>query len=452
MFSNVDTITAIATPPGRGGIGVVRVSGPKVKEITKKILGKLLKPRYATYSNFLADKKTCIDYGIAIYFPAPNSFTGEDVLELHGHGGPIVLDKILQRLIALGARLARPGEFSERAFLNDKIDLLQAEAIADLINASSKQAANNAMRSLRGEFSSLIASIDSLVTTLRAQVELNIDFTEEDYEVISSSKINDFLMQILRAIETTKASAKQGLLLKEGINLAIVGKPNVGKSTLMNILCGQDCAIVTDIPGTTRDVLRAEILIDGLPVHLLDTAGLHASEDIIELEGMKRAREEMAQVDKILLVVDSSVEKNKKAKEIIAELIVPEFADKVTIIYNKIDLVTSDTAINVADDIPTIFLSAKTGKGIDSLKQHIKDLVDLAPTEGNFSARRRHLDALERAKMHIEAAISCLAQNSNFEILAEELRLTHIILGEITGQFSSEDLLTKIFSEFCIGK
>lgn len=454
MAYSTDTIAAIATPPGKGGVGIVRISGPKCQDIACAMLTvDQLTPRYAHYGNFLETTPSgtaTIDQGIALFFPGPNSFTGEDVLELQGHGGPVILDCLLRAVINHGARMARPGEFSERAFLNNKIDLAQAEAIADLIDSASEQAARQALRSLEGAFSKEINSLVEAITMLRIYVEAAIDFPEEEIDFISDGRVASELQSIKVHLETVFNSAKQGSILREGMTVVIAGKPNAGKSSLLNALAGRESAIVTDIAGTTRDVLRENILIDGMPLHIVDTAGLRDSEDPVELEGIKRAWAEISQADRILLVIDS--------KNIINDepIVPPEFdifvtQKKISLIYNKCDL-TGQTAGLQEDGISRIYLSAKQNQGIDTLRDHLKSCVGYDDGDTPFIARRRHIDALERGRSHIFTGEQQLRIYNAGELLAEELRLAQNALAEITGEFSSDDLLGRIFSSFCIGK
>jgi len=453
MIANNDTITACATPPGRGGVGVVRISGPLTAMIARTILGRLPKPRYATYADFIGAKQEIIDRGIALYFIAPHSFTGEDVLELHGHGGPVVIDRLLARIIGLGARMAKPGEFSQRAFLNGKIDLTQAEAIADLISASSIVAAENAARSLSGEFSQYIYSLVNALIALRVQIEAAIDFVEDEIDFIKITAIAKNLTQILQEVQRVKNAAKQGVLWRDGITIVIAGKPNVGKSSLLNRFTGEATAIVTDIPGTTRDVLRSYVQIDGIPLHVLDTAGLHVSTNVVEQEGIKRALQEISRADHVLLVVDASAEKSREAK-MLGEELLAQLSEhkKFTIIYNKIDLSGEKVRVETTlDGINSIYLSAKTGMGLDLLKEHLKRSVGFVAAESGVSARRRHLEALNQAEQQLLRAQDSLT-NGTYELLAEDLRQVQKSLDEITGKFTTDDLLQRIFSEFCVGK
>jgi tRNA modification GTPase len=446
----VETIVATATPIGRGGIAVVRISGPLVKSIAETILRKLPKPRLATFASFLDHQGQVLDEGIALFFPAPHSFTGEDVLELQGHGGPIVVDAVIQRILMLGARLARPGEFSERAFLHDKIDLVQAEAIADLIDASSLQAAHSAMRSLQGDFSKKIHSLVEALIHLRMYVEAAIDFVEEEIDFLQDQQIVTDLENILQELKNTQASAMQGSLLRDGITIVIAGQPNVGKSSLLNCFSGKESAIVTSIPGTTRDVLREQIMIDGMPVHIIDTAGLRETQDIVEQEGIRRAHAEIARADFILLIVDATCQDNRDIHSLFEKI--PERAEFL-MVRNKIDLTHEQAKLEKKADIIVISVSAKENIGIDLLKEHIKERVGFkSMSEGIFSARRRHLDALLRAEKFLTAGFEQLQKHHAGELLAEDLRQAQLALNEITGEFTSDDLLGRIFSSFCIGK
>ncbi|MBY4676574.1 tRNA uridine-5-carboxymethylaminomethyl(34) synthesis GTPase MnmE [Marinobacterium arenosum] len=451
---NQDTIAAQATPPGRGGVGIVRVSGPDAGRIAEQVLGLTPKPRYAHYGPFLAADGQQIDQGIALFFPGPNSFTGEDVLELQGHGGPVIIDFILDRVISLGARAARPGEFSERAFLNDKLDLAQAEAIADLIDSASAQAARCALRSLQGEFSRRIHELVESLIQLRIYVEAAIDFPEEEIDFLADGKVLTDLKTIIGQLGAVQAEARQGSLMREGMNVVIAGRPNAGKSSLLNALAGRDSAIVTDIAGTTRDVLREHIHIDGMPLHIIDTAGLRDAPDEVERIGIDRAWQEIERADRVLLMVDGTSTDARDPEQIWPEFIhrLPE-PDKVTVIRNKADLSGEQVGLEPHPHYTLISLSAKAGGGIDLLRQHLKDCMGYASTtEGGFMARRRHLDALQRASELLHTGQAQLELNGAGELLAEDLRQAQQALNEITGEFTSDDLLGRIFSSFCIGK
>lgn len=467
--SATDTIAAIATPPGRGGVGIIRVSGPAARSIANTICGRHLEPRHATYGPFFEQAEGApqiIDQGIALFFPGPHSFTGEDVLELQGHGGPIILDCLLREVIRLGVRQARPGEFSERAFLNDKLDLAQAEAIADLIDSASEQAARNALRSLTGAFSDKINVLLEQLITLRLYVEAAIDFPEEEIDFLADGKIASALQKVIDAVATVLFTARQGSLLREGMTVVIAGAPNAGKSSLLNALAGRETAIVTAIAGTTRDVLREHIQIDGMPLHIIDTAGLRDSPDEIEQEGIRRAWREIEQADHILLVVDGcSADTNlplDPAQLWPASAPVSLGQQPITVVRNKCDISGHAPGINnpgitrpqIAEGATsTIDLSAKTGAGIDVLRNHLKNSIGYqAGIEGTFSARRRHLDALERTLIALHAGQQQLLTQNAGELLAEDLRLAQQSLGEITGKFTPDDLLGRIFSSFCIGK
>ncbi len=445
-----DTIAAIATPAGRGGVGIIRVSGPAVTTIAYSMLGSLPRPRFAEYAPFLDDQGKTIDQGLALYFPHPHSFTGEDVLELQGHGGPVVLDLLLKRVLALGARMARPGEFSERAYLNNKIDLTQAEAIADLIDAGTEQAARCAMHSLEGVFSDWVHNTVERLTRLRMYVEAAIDFPEEEIDFLADSKVSDELDALLAELDRVIGEAQQGQLLREGMRIVLAGQPNVGKSSLLNCLAGRDSAIVTDIPGTTRDVLREEINIDGMPVHVIDTAGLRESDNVIEREGIRRSWREMEQADQVLLLLDDRRGYGEEEEKILSQL-PPKLA--VTLIYNKIDLSGAQAAQEKHDNRVHLWLSVKDERGMDLLREHLKTCVGYRGAgEGQFMARRRHLQALEQARRFIEKGATQLRDYAAGELLAEELHQAQNALAEITGVVSSDDLLGRIFSSFCIGK
>lgn len=447
--SNKDTIAAIATAPGRGGVGIVRVSGPKSFGIADKILGKLPAIRKAEYLTFKDADSQVIDTGIALLFQNPNSFTGEDVLELQAHGGPVVLDMILKRVLELGARPARAGEFTEQAFLNDKMDLAQAEAVADLIEAESAEAAKAAVRSLQGEFSNTIHDLVNNLIELRLYVEASLDFPEEEIDFLSDGKVEAKLAQIEVSLADVFKSARQGCLLREGMTLVIAGRPNAGKSSLLNQLAGRESAIVTNIPGTTRDVLREHIQIDGLPLHVIDTAGLRESDDPIEQEGVRRAWYEIEQADRILLLVDDT---HRDDDHLEIENQLPKHIG-VTRVFNKIDNSGRKAELVETESEIDITLSAKTGVGMDILKTHLKKCMGYEQSnEGRFMARRRHIDALENADLHLQSARYNLIELKAGELLAEELRYAQEQLNEITGEFTSDDLLGKIFSSFCIGK
>jgi tRNA modification GTPase len=443
MTSLADTIVAAATPPGTGGVGIVRVSGEKAEHIARSLLGSLPEPRTAIYRAFRTVDGQKLDAGLALYFPAPTSFTGESVLELHGHGGPLVISSLVEAVVALGARRAEPGEFSQRAFLNGKLDLVQAEAIADLINAGTTQAARAALRSLSGAFSSTVDALAEQLLRLRMHVEAAIDFPEEEIDFLSDERLLNRLEACARAFTALQETAKQGRLLRDGFQVVIVGKPNAGKSSLLNILSGQDAAIVTEIAGTTRDILREQIDIDGLAVELVDTAGLREDPDRVEQEGIRRARIALKSADAVLWIQDATVAESQELNESLPQGI------PVTIIRNKIDLCEG----RPDESSGVINLSAETGEGLEALRQHIRAIAGYENLgEGAFTARRRHLEALERAAEHFASGRNALEETRAGELLAEELRLSHQALGEITGVVSSDDLLGRIFSQFCIGK
>lgn len=450
-----DTIVAQATPPGRGGVGILRISGPKAALVAETVLGKLPKPRYADYLPFRDVEGSVLDQGIALYFPGPNSFTGEDVLELQGHGGPVILDLLLRRILTIdGIRIANPGEFSERAFLNDKLDLAQAEAIADLIDASSEQAARSAMNSLQGAFSSHIHQLVEALTHLRIYVEAAIDFPDEEIDFLSDGKIEAKLNEVVADLEQVRSQARQGSLLREGIKVVIAGRPNAGKSSLLNALAGREAAIVTDIAGTTRDVLREHIHIDGMPLHIIDTAGLREASDEVERIGIERAWKEIEQADHVLFMVDSTTTDATEPQEIWPEFMA-RLPDElpVTVIRNKADMTGEPVEFIDNTRYPLIRLSAREENGIDLLRDHLKEAVGFnSNTEGGFLARSRHLQALNAAAVHLEQGYDQLVNARSGELLAEELRLAQLELSEITGEFTSDDLLGRIFSSFCIGK
>lgn len=454
-MNTTDTIAAVATPPGRGGVGILRISGRGAKDVALAVLGKLPKPRYADYLPFRDAEGSTLDQGIALWFPGPNSFTGEDVLELQGHGGPVILDLLLKRVLALpDVRIARPGEFSERAFLNDKLDLAQAEAIADLIDASSEQAARSAMNSLQGAFSIRIHQLVEALTHLRIYVEAAIDFPDEEIDFLSDGKIEAQLNGVMADLDGVRAEARQGSLLREGMKVVIAGRPNAGKSSLLNELAGREAAIVTDIAGTTRDVLREHIHIDGMPLHIIDTAGLREASDEVERIGIERAWNEIEQADRVLFMVDGTTTAATEPAEIW-----PEFMARlpstlpITVVRNKADITGEALGLSEVNGHSLIRLSARTGEGIDLLRDHLKQSMGFTSNmEGGFLARRRHLQALEQAAQHLVQGKEQLVSAYAGELLAEELRLAQQALSEITGEFTSDDLLGRIFSSFCIGK
>ncbi len=451
---SISTIAALATAPGRGGVGIIRLSGPRSLNIAEHIIKQTPKPRFAHYLPFYSQNEQIIDSGIVLYFPGPNSFTGEDVVELQGHGGPVVMDMLLQEVFALGAEPAKPGEFSERAFLNDKLDLAQAEAIADLIEASSEQAARSALRSLQGEFSQLIHEQVEALIQLRIYVEAAIDFPEEEIDFLSDGKVEKDTQNILTDLNAILKKAQQGCLIREGMTVAIAGQPNAGKSSLLNALSGKESAIVTDIAGTTRDVLKEEINIDGMPLHIIDTAGLRESDCEVEKIGIKRAWDVIENADQILMVVDESCIDDPQ-QQIVNEQLMAQFPESIdiTIIHNKIDLADKIPSINHSEHQTEIYLSAKQNAGIELLKDHLKQCMGYQSTgEGTFMARRRHLEAIQKAIHNVENGLQQLQEYLAGELLAEELRLAQNALSEITGEFTSDDLLGRIFTSFCIGK
>lgn len=457
-IGNLDTIAAIATPPGNGGVGIIRISGTLVPEIAKQLIrnpgsrqpcdisSKALIPRLALYSSFTDADGSVIDSGIALYFPSPASYTGEDILELQGHGGSVVLDMLLRRVLALGARLANPGEFTERAFLNDKLDLAQAEAVADLIESSTEQSVRSAQKSMQGVFSVQINELVEELTELRIYVEAAIDFVDEEIDFLTDGVVENRIINLLHRIEQIQKTAQQGRLLRDGMTVVLAGKPNAGKSSLLNALAGHEAAIVTDIAGTTRDVLKERIQLDGMPLHIIDTAGLRESDNVIEQEGIRRAHQEIKNADKILLLID--------ARDLEIESILTTLpSGNITRIYNKIDLLGLEPEIKQTELGPQIYLSIKTGSGMDLLKQHLKQSVGFnEATDNVFIARRRHIEALNKGHEFVESALDQLRGSQAGELVAEDLRQAQMSLAEITGTVSSDDLLGKIFSSFCIGK
>lgn len=438
---SADTIAAIATPPGRGGVGVLRVSGKGVQDVMRAVLGRIIAPRRASLCAFLDESGRALDTGIALYFSAPHSYTGEDVLELQGHGGQVVLGMLLERCLGLGARLAEPGEFTKRAFLGGKIDLAQAESVADLIDASTRSAARCAVRSLQGEFSKRIAALVDSLVELRMLVEATLDFPDEEIDFLEIQDARGKLDAVLARLQAVLEAARQGSLLRSGVHVAFAGKPNAGKSSLLNRLSGEEHAIVTDVPGTTRDVIRQSIEIGGIPVHIIDTAGLRESEDHVERIGIAKTKEVIGRSDLILYVADSRTGLDGEDRKNLDEL--PDLP--VVAVYNKIDLSGMPAGENEAG----VYLSAKTGAGIDALRKRLLDLLSVhEPAEDLFIARQRHLSALREAKAFLERAQAAECP----EMLAEELRLAQSALSAITGEFTPEDLLGEIFSRFCIGK
>jgi tRNA modification GTPase len=421
-----------------------------VPQIATAILGALPAPRLARFSSFLDARGESVDAGLALYFPAPASYTGEHVLEIQGHGGALIVDMVLQRLLELGCRMARPGEFSERAFLNGKMDIAQAEAIADLIEAGTTAAARAAVRSMQGEFSARVLELKSRITGLRAYVEAAIDFPDEEIDFLSDAALRERLASVFAAFESITTAARQGALLREGLTVVIAGKPNAGKSSLLNSLAGDEVAIVTDVPGTTRDLLRQQVHLDGLPLNLVDTAGLRTAADVVEAEGVRRARSEIARADRVLYVLDAGA---GDAESWAAELNDLPSGIPVTLVFNKIDLSGTPPRLDDTADPPRVFLSARTGAGLELLRTHLKASAGYLKSEsGALAARRRHLDALRRARQHVQSAADILSSTRAFELFAEDLRLAQHALGEITGEFTSDDLLGEIFGSFCVGK
>lgn len=443
-----DTICAIATPAGRGGVGIVRVSGPAASRIADRVLGKKPPPRMARYGAFRDAGGEVIDEGIALFFPGPGSFTGEDVLELQAHGGPVLLDMLLRLCVSLGARIAEPGEFSRRAFLNGKLDLAQTEAVADLIDSATEQAVRAAARSLSGVFSKRVREMLDGLIGLRSYVEAAIDFPEEEVDFLADDRLANDLDDLLGCVDSLLDGAQQGRLLRDGLTLVLAGRPNAGKSSLLNALAGYDAAIVTPVPGTTRDLVREQLSLDGMPLHIVDTAGLTESPDIVEAEGVRRARAQMREADRVLLVLDDTKPGNITAllNELPGDI-------PVTTVRNKIDLSGAEPGFEHDGWGDTVRLSATTGAGLDALREHLRAVAGFHDTgEGAFLARTRHLDALKRAREHLVSGQTQLRETRSGELLAEDLRQAQNALGEITGEFTSDDLLGSIFSSFCIGK
>ena len=446
-MASADCIAAIATAPGRGGIGVVRISGACVQEIARALLTKLPLPRHATLCDFREDDNTVIDQGIALYFPAPHSFTGEDVLELHGHGGPAVLQLVLARCLSAGARLAEPGEFTQRAFLNDKLDLAQAESVADLIDAASAEAARSAMRSLQGEFSRVIHQLVDSLINLRMLVEATLDFPEEELDFLQAADAAGKLSRIEMELNNVLATAKQGSLLREGLHVVLIGQPNVGKSSLLNRLAGEEVAIVTPHAGTTRDTIRQQIQLQGVPVHIVDTAGLRIAQDEVEQIGIARTWAAVEKASLAVLLIDIRQGETASDAAILARL--PAGLARVRV-FNKIDLTQQPPGVEKHLRGTEIYLSAKSGEGIELLRQHVLEVAGWQPNgEGIYMARERHLEALRNAQNHLLLARRRWRQT---ELMAEELRSAQNALNSITGEFSADDLLGEIFSRFCIGK
>lgn len=444
--SATETICAVATPPGIGGLGIIRISGPAVPRICEQLLGGVPQPRFAKLADFQDGQGNVLDSGIALYFPSPHSFTGEHVLELQGHGGNHVLRSVMNRVLELGARGARPGEFSERAFLNDKMDLVQAEAIADLIESQTDAASKAAQRSLQGVFSDRVNALQLTLTEMRVFVEAAIDFPDEEIDFLAQSDVLERVEAASQSLQRLLGEARQGRLLRDGIVLAIIGRPNAGKSSLLNALSGEDTAIVTAIPGTTRDVLREQIDLDGIPVHVADTAGIRETNDLIEAEGVRRARQALETADIILLVEDAS---RPLAEHVGLKEELPGHATCI-VVANKCDLLADGQPL--PGDSRT-WISAKTGQGMGALKNSIREAVGASDqAEGSFSARQRHIEALKRAGSHLSQGHRVMDQTGAGELLAEELRLAQAALGELTGEMLPDDLLGEIFSSFCIGK
>ena len=448
MTQKPDNIAAIATAPGRGGIGVVRISGRGLLQIAAALTGRTLSPRLATYTPFLDAEGAPLDEGIALFFPSPNSYTGEEVLELQGHGGHAVLQSVLQRCLELGARLAQPGEFTQRAFMNDKMDLAQAESVADLIDATTQQAARSAFRSLHGDFSAAIHTLVAKLIDLRMLVEATLDFPEEEgVAALEHGRISNKLAAIHSELLHIEGLARQGSILREGAQVVLVGAPNVGKSSLLNRLAGEEVALVSEVPGTTRDAIRQALQIRGVPLHIIDTAGLRETEDVVERMGIARTQQNIERADLILVLSDETKPTATSDKSMILERL-PSSIPRL-FVHNKIDLSGQHACTEERDNIPHLYVSAKTGQGIDALQEKILATIGWHQEAGVFMARTRHLEALAQAKSHLLAAEQ---QQTALELLAEELRQAQAALNRITGEFVADDLLGEIFSRFCIGK
>ena len=445
-----DTIAALATPPGRGAVSIVRVTGAKALDIGVELAGLRPRPRHAHVCTFRDTAGLPVDRGMVLFFPGPGSATGEDVIELHGHGGMVVSDWLLSQAFRLGARPAEAGEFTLRAFLNDKLDLAQAEAVADLVDSGSRAAARAAARSLCGAFSQRVQELQTALTALRVHLEAWLDFPDEELEPDPDGELEAGFSAVSVSLQRLLREARQGAVLRDGLNVVIAGPPNAGKSSLMNRLAGYDAAIVTKIPGTTRDPLREYLSVDGLPVCITDTAGLRAASDPVEAEGVRRAQRAMEHADRVLWMVDIredlAAEVTRARSEIAGDM-------ALTIIRNKVDLVVRESGLEDHDGLPVIRLSALTGEGTELLREHLKATSGFGgETPGTFSARSRHLDALLRARAHIRAGLEQLKSQRALELAAEELRAAQGALGEVTGEVTSDDLLGEIFASFCIGK
>lgn len=447
-----DTIAAVATPPGRGGIGIVRISGERARSIGEAVTGRSLKPRRAVHCTFRSHNGAAIDDGIVLLFEGPASFTGEDVVELQGHGGPVVMDLLLAEIVSLGARVARPGEFSLRAFLNGRMDLAQAEAVADLIDASSQAAVRGALRSLRGEFSDSVNVVAEGLLDLRCFVEAAMDFPDEEIDFLSDGQVLSRVDTLLEKLEALLKDSAQGLILREGVSIVLLGEVNAGKSSLLNLLAREDAAIVTDQPGTTRDLVERHVEVDGLPLKIIDTAGLRGSPDIVEQEGIRRALARCDEAERVLVMIDA------RATSCTLDGLFPEYASQLprartTLIRNKIDLTGEAPALRTSDGLPVISLSVRTETGIELLRRHLAEIVGfVADPEQMFVARRRHVAALESALAELRQGRERLALDGSGELLAENLRGAHAQLAEITGAVSTDELLGRIFESFCIGK